>query len=272
MIKSIFFQNLNKSKSGLTQIGEFVQTHKPFMFSFAEPPKESMNADLFEGYDKVPLNSGNDKRKLEVYCQKELIFKELTPCDDNRIRCFGLELKKNELLLLTFVHLQDVRNHNLFQKHGLTILTAEKIRTLEKKLSNESKTVNSVIMGDFNMPPTNNGMTDTLGFNSTGVKSKLKERTKYQFKTYTNYYNPSFVLLSDTQKEDSMILYLDENNQHQTTGYTFKSKNATTHLIDHVLMNKNFLGLNPFVTIFEKGLEYSDHALLLLQFEPFRFQ
>jgi endonuclease/exonuclease/phosphatase family metal-dependent hydrolase len=169
--------------------------------------------------------------------------------------------------------LQDVRNHNLFQKHGLTVLTAEKIRVLVEKLSGQSqyKNINSIIMGDFNMPPTHSGMTETLGFNSTGIKSKLKEKSRYQFMTYTNYYNPSFDLLTDANRQDSIILFKDIKDQDQSSGYSFKSKNGSTHLIDHVLMNKNFLGLNPLVTIFEKGLEYSDHALLMLQFEPFRF-
>lgn len=116
--------------------------------------------------------------------------------DDNESRytCFRIKFPIIEEILVFGVHLPDLKNNQLNSVSSYAGRIARKIKNLEK----EQNLNNTIIVGDFNMNPSDVGMVDAESFHAIMDSSIAKNESRIvQNENYDYFYNPMWSLYGD---------------------------------------------------------------------------
>lgn len=116
--------------------------------------------------------------------------------DDNESRytCFRIKFPIIEEILVFGVHLPDLKNNQPNSVSAYAGRVARKIKNLEK----EQNLNNTIIVGDFNMNPSDVGMVDAESFHAIMDSSIAKNESRIvQNENYDYFYNPMWSLYGD---------------------------------------------------------------------------
>ena len=113
---------------------------------------------------------------------------------ENRFTCFRLKLPIIEEILVFGVHLPDNRNNQNVSIGSHAGRIARRIKEIEK----EQNLSNTIVVGDFNMNPSDVGMVDAESFHAI-MDSEIvrKESRTVSSKEYDYFYNPMWSLQGD---------------------------------------------------------------------------
>ncbi len=151
----------------------------------------------------------------------------LMVADEPRYSVWLFRLEDTEEFLLVALHFPSKVNFTDNQQSEEAIFMNLSLANIEK----EYGLSRTVVVGDFNMHPFDNGMVSHAGFNSVMTrKIAQKGARKVQFRTYPYFFNPMWGFLGDQ----------DEN----VPGTFYMTSNFHWHLYDQVLIRpeliKNF--------------------------------
>ena len=106
--------------------------------------------------------------------------------------------------LLTALHLVDKGSFSTQSQTIETYVTARDLIVEEQRHQQDAM----IVVGDFNMNPFDEGMISTLGFHGTMSSELATEGSRIvQSKTYPYFYNPTWGLFGDLNKEASGTYY-----------------------------------------------------------------
>jgi endonuclease/exonuclease/phosphatase family metal-dependent hydrolase len=147
--------------------------------------------------------------------------------DEPRYSVWLFRLEDTEEFLLVALHLPSKVNFTDIQQGEEAIFLNLSLAQVEKEYGIHR----TVVVGDFNMHPFDNGMVSHAGFNSVMTRKIARKGTrKVQFRTYTYFYNPMWGFLGDLNDK--------------VPGTFYMASNYHWHLYDQVLIRpeliKNF--------------------------------
>lgn len=113
---------------------------------------------------------------------------------DNRFTCFKIKFPIIEEILVFGVHLPDGRNYQPDSIRSYAGRIARRIKEIEK----EQNLTNTIIVGDFNMNPSDAGMVDAESFHAIMDSEIAKKESRIvSNKQYDYFYNPMWSLYGD---------------------------------------------------------------------------
>jgi hypothetical protein len=144
-------------------------------------------------------------------CKKVVIYtrfsrKFLTPRfdDTDRLTIRHFKLPALDDFLLAVVHLGSKMSYNGFDQLTESIILADHIRKVEEKIGHSR----TVLVGDFNMNPFENGIVNAKGLHAVMTRDIAadKER-KIKGKAYPYFYNPMWKFFGDGKNEPPGTYY-----------------------------------------------------------------
>ncbi len=135
----------------------------------------------------------NDRIKIFTKFSSRFIF----PIEDeseNRYTCFKIKFPLLEELLVFTVHLPDRRNNQSESISSHAGRIARRVKEIEK----EQMLYNTLVVGDFNMNPSDVGMIDAESFHAIMDSEIVKNKSRIvSKKEYDYFYNPMWSLYGD---------------------------------------------------------------------------
>jgi hypothetical protein len=126
-------------------------------------------------------------------------------------------------ILLVCVHLPSKKHSREYQQGMFSRDICMKIKEIEQKLNNS----NTVVLGDFNMNPFDDGVLESDSFH--GISSKTIAKRQYDRGKKNVFYNPTWNLYGDEQ--------LPPGTYYKSGGY----KNLYWHSLDQVLIRPSLV-------------------------------
>ena len=180
-----------------------------------------------------------------------------------RITSFYYDLNGNKFLL-NLVHLRDQFFNTITTLNSHAQQHATRINLLEESTESE----NTIVVGDFNLNPYDDGMINANAFNAIMSKRVIKRSESRNFgeNEYKYFYNPSWNLLGKWNGEDILGTYYHDNTGEVNLSYW--------HVLDQLLIRGKIIETfheEDFKIIYEvpdhkiikNGIpnkdEYSDH-------------
>lgn len=232
---NILFWNLNRK-----------ELHYPLAVITKEQRADIIIVAEAENLDKLNLLKELNTSRLEYYDANELglnkrilFFTKFEPSylrpirDDNASRYVFklLTLPAMKELLIGSVHLLDQRNYSTSSRKDFAVGVKNEVERIEEELEIKD----TLIIGDFNMNPFENGMFDAKGFNAVSSKSlALKLNRVVLEQEYSYFYNPSWSLMGDLYEEPSGTIFYNQS------GYDSYSWNVLDQLIMRPSLIENF--------------------------------
>lgn len=218
-----------------------------------------------EFYDANDL-SQSDKVSFFTKFEPEFI-KPIS--EDNRYSFRLLKLPLTKEIILGGVHLLDQRSYSESSRRSYASSVKNEIDSIET----ERGINNSVIIGDFNMNPFEQGMNNADGFHAISSKAVALGKKKILGTEYSYFYNPSWSLMGDLYYQPAGTYYYNK------PGYDSFYWNVLDQAIIRPSLIGNFdhesykiithYGKNSLLT--PKGLPnkktYSDHLPITLTFK-----
>ena len=263
---NILFWNLNRK-----------ELHYPLAVMGKEQRADIIVVAEAENLDKEALLAGLNALKSEYYDANEyslskrfLFFTKFEPSylkpisDDNTNRYVFklLELPAMRQLLICSVHLLDQRNYSSSSRKDFATEVKNQIERIEK----EFEINDTIVVGDFNMNPFEQGMFGAKGFNAVSSKSlALKLNRVVIHQEYSYFYNPSWSLMGDLYEEPPGTFFYNQS------GYDSYAWSVLDQLIMRPSLIENFDSLSyriitnfAFDSLLTKNgrpnkTKYSDH-------------
>jgi exonuclease III len=147
----------------------------------------------------------------------------LEPFEDHpRVSVRRLRLPGKQDILIATIHFPDKRNHSRQEQHSLSIIVAQFIRDAEERAGHDR----TVLVGDFNMNPFEEGMVDANGFGAMMTKDLVRKLSRAGVKSGPRFYNPAWSRLGDLTDGPPGTFYHRQNNL----------TNTYWHMLDQVLI------------------------------------
>ncbi len=173
-----------------------------------------------------------------------------------------LTLPKTREIIIGGVHLLDQKNYSKASRLAYAIDVKHQIEEIE-----DSENINSTILvGDFNMNPFEDGMMQANGFNATLSRSIASRKPrKILGKTFSYFYNPSWSLMGDLSSTPAGTYYYNKAGfdpfywnmfdqviirESLTTNFDNNSYEIIDNFGTHSLLSKSGL---------PNRIQYSDH-------------
>lgn len=212
-----------------------------------------------KGYELFNANTYSFSKKLKFYTSFDPDYiHPISEDESDRFSIRKLALPLSKEILIAGVHLLDQRNYDSESLLEFSLLTKDEIEKVEQVVKNK----NTIIFGDFNMNPFENGMTQVNAFNATlSHKIALQKTKTVNKRKYNFFYNPSWSLVGDLYNEpagtlyyskpgynpyywnmfDQVILRPDLIDNFKNDSYKIIDEINTTSLLDHLgRPNKDF--------------------------------
>ncbi|WPD20919.1 MAG: endonuclease/exonuclease/phosphatase family protein [Candidatus Electrothrix scaldis] len=189
----------------------------------------------------------NSEKRFHCFCRNaSLDVSEIHEGFRTSVRKFRLG---HQRILLVLVHGLDVRNYDSNKRLLFTAKLADEIKFIKEDKKNNKL----VLLGDFNMNPSDDGMNEAEGLNAMMTKACAEKRTRgYLTKDYDLYYNPMWSLFGDNTKGPAGTIYNSKSRQgpygwsifdqvilHHSLIPFFQDVEIVTKAGNHSLMDKN---------------------------------
>lgn len=195
---NFLFWNINR-KPLVKEIANIAKHNKIDVILLAEckelNPVELLLALNSESSDYQLPNPIFQNDRIKVFTKFSYNF-IIPVADDNesRFTCFKIKLPIIEEILVFGVHLPDLKNNQLNSVSSFAGRVARKIKNIEK----EENLNNTIIVGDFNMNPSDAGMVDAESFHAIMDSNIAKNGSRVvQSENYEYFYNPMWSLYGD---------------------------------------------------------------------------
>ena len=147
---------------------------------------------------------------------------------ENRFTCFKIRIPKLEEVLVFAVHLPDLKNNRLDSIQGYARRISRRIKKIEEQLNLTS----TVVVGDFNMNPSDVGMVSAESFHAIMDSEIAKNQSRIVSKQkYDYFYNPMWSLHGDV-------------NNNVAGGYFYKNAELVNYhwnVFDQVLLRPSLI-------------------------------
>jgi exonuclease III len=149
-----------------------------------------LNSEQVEYEFQNPIFQSNKFRVITKFSTHFIIPIE----QENRYVCFKIKVPIGEELLIFLIHLPDKRNNQPESIRSYAGRVARRIKEIEL----EQSLNNTVVIGDFNMNPSDIGMVDAESFHAIMDSEIVKNESRIVSKEkYYYFYNPMWSLHGD---------------------------------------------------------------------------
>lgn len=195
---NFLFWNINR-KPLVKEIANIAKLYNIDVILLAEckelKPVELLLALNAESVDYQLPNPIFQNDRIKVFTKFSSNF--IVPVADEsekRVTCFKIKFPIIEKLLVFGVHLPDNRNNQPDSVKSYAGRVARRVKEIEK----EQNLKNTIIVGDFNMNPSDAGMVDAESFHAIMDSEIAKKETRIvSQKEYDYFYNPMWSLQGD---------------------------------------------------------------------------
>ncbi len=207
---TILFWNINE-KPLASQIINLIQTRNIDIIILAECPLNYVT--ILESQIKsfgFDLSPNEDCPKITIF--SKIAHVDLRPIfSSNRMTLRLLKFNGHQVFL-SALHLLSKVNTNKIQQAAESYKYVKLIRDFEER-SNNYKTI---IIGDFNMNPFEEGMANYAGFNAVMTREIARKNERVvQYHNYMYFYNPMWSLFGDLNRGVSGTHYYKDDYQWQ---------------------------------------------------------
>jgi exonuclease III len=151
-----------------------------------------LNAESVDYHLPNPIFQNNRIKVFTKFSNKFII--PVADESENRFTCFKIKLPIIEEILVFGVHLPDKRNNQSESVSSYAGRMARRIKEIEK----EQSLANTVVVGDFNMNPSDSAMIDAESFHAIMDSEIVKNKSRIvSAKEYDYFYNPMWSLHGD---------------------------------------------------------------------------
>lgn len=170
--------------------------------------------------------------------------------DHPRMTVRRLRLPGMMEILTAVIHFPERRNHSPSEQRSLCFELAQFLRDAEQKARHRR----TILVGDFNMNPFDEGMVDANGFGAMMTKGLTRQAVDSNLDERPRFYNPMWSRLGDMSEGPPGTYY------HRQRGRT----NIYWHTLDQVLIRPELLDafIGPSLQVLEKGLSASGEIAL----------
>jgi Endonuclease/Exonuclease/phosphatase family len=156
-------------------------------------------------------------------------------------------------ILVGIIHFPDKRNHSLSEQRSLCFELAQFLRDAEARAGHRR----TILVGDFNMNPFEEGMVDVNGFGATMTKDLARRLEKSEPNSRPRFYNPMWGHFGDLTGGPPGTFYHPQNSR----------TNIYWHLPDQVLVRTGLIDafIGPSLRVLYKGLSRSGDVDFLRQ-------
>lgn len=154
-------------------------------------------------------------------------------------------------ILVAFIHFYDRRNHTREEQHSLAIQIAAILRDAEADAGHKR----TVLVGDFNMLPSEDGMVDAYGFGAMMTKDLARKRSRDTLDGRPRFYNPMWGRMGDMTEGPPGTFY------YRKPGLT----NVYWHLLDQVLVRPELIDafVGPSLQVLDRAFGPSGEIELI---------
>lgn len=215
-------------------IGDIVEMHEVDILILSECKIDE--AELIEELNRechfVPPSSFATHAKISIYVRSCKNW--LDPLrNTSDLSIWHLEEPRgNEGVLLVAAHMPSKRNYGDEDLRGFAERSRVRIEKAELELGHK----NTVVVGDLNMNPFDEGMVSFYGFHSVMDKRvALRKRRVLRHESRSFFYNPMWSLLGDESSGPPGTFYYNSS----------KSRNYFWHMLDQVLLRPDLIHRFP---------------------------
>ncbi|WP_353103004.1 endonuclease/exonuclease/phosphatase family protein [Myroides odoratus] len=212
---NIGFWNLNR-KDVSDIIVQMIIENGLDIICLAEVKSDDIIIDIIKKYKKIEKKNlfhiHNSKDKVIVLSRLQPnLFQDVSFLyQSKRLISFKLELKNKIILNLVFIHFHSKNNWSDISLAMECTTIASAIKNIEI----DTKSENTILIGDFNMNPFESGLISTTGLNTISDKSFLDNK-KHRVVDETNYnffYNPMWNFFGDKNEVKGTYYYRSPGN------------------------------------------------------------
>lgn len=233
--------NLKKEKKNKTDIYNAIKEivdQKDIHFVLLAETQNLDSNELLGLLKSVKSEFRGRNNNENIYNKRFLIFDTIKK-DNIEINTIESEKRMISLVykinctdfILNIVHLRDQYNYNKEDLNGY----ARQHMTCIKQVEIENNTKNSIVVGDFNLDPYDDGLLYADAFNAIMSKNTVlkSSKRKYGNEYFEFFYNPGWSLLG---KED--VNGVAGTFRYRNTG---KIKVPIWHVLDQVILRKSLI-------------------------------
>ena len=203
---TIMFWNLKKNKDTLPLVAGALSIYNVDICVLAEFPEDlSPIVKIRSGY-KIFRTFAKKSKVCYIYNHRITlnVIKET-----QRWSMLGVKTDRNNEFLLVGCHLIDPIFPSVMQRYEKAKNLSEEIRKYESDLS----TNNTIVIGDLNMNPFDDGISGVLGLNAV-MDLNIAKRTvrRYESEDYPYFYNPMWYFMGHPQHANGTIYYNKQDN------------------------------------------------------------
>lgn len=170
----------------------------------------------------------------------------LEPFEDHpRMSIRRLRLPGKIDILIGIIHFPDRRNHSASEQRSLCFELAQFLRDAEARAGHRR----TILVGDFNMNPFDEGMVDVNGFGATMTRDLARKLAKDESDPRPRFYNPMWGRLGDMTEGPPGTFYHPQNSR----------TNIYRHLPDQILVRTELIDafIGHSLRVLYKGLSRS---------------
>lgn len=208
-ILKLMFWNIKGNEDTYPLIASYITQFDVDMCVLAEMPYGTtyrLQAKLPSGYTFQELPS--DKAKIKYIYNQRIESKFIDDAPQGRGSMLSLKLNNGTQINLVGCHLLDSINHGASERCHFAQLFSAFISGHEAELNNDM----TIVIGDFNMNPFEEGMAAAYAFNAVMDKSIAKRKPrKYKGKAYPYFFNPMWHFYGHPIHANGTIYYNSSN-------------------------------------------------------------
>jgi hypothetical protein len=170
----------------------------------------------------------------------------LEPFEDHpRMSVRRLQLPGKIEILVGIIHFPDRRNHSPSEQRSLCFELAQFLRDAEERAGHRR----TILVGDFNMNPFDEGMVDVNRFGATMTKDLARKLAKREPNPRPRFYNPMWGCFGDSTEGPPGTFYYPKSSR----------TNIYWHMPDQILVRTELIDafVGPSLRVLHKGLSRS---------------
>ena len=197
MSKKIFFWNINRrGNSFIEKLAKEIEDCDILLLAESKIDDNEIESKL--NLKRIHSKSEFDETELtpKLYTKAELNIEHYSTSPSKRLCFYTLETKEFDEIILACIHFPSKATYNGQTQLSFANNYAKWVREIEK----QKKSKRTILIGDFNMNPFEQGMIEPQAFNATLSEEVAKsgQRTSH-FEKFDYFYNPMWNWLGDRE-------------------------------------------------------------------------